>query len=73
MEAKLPGCAIKASPHIESRVKWFKQKYCAMTNMLSLSGFGLDADKMILQCEKNLSDEYVKVSQWLLLGYYLVN
>ena len=23
MEAKLPGCGIKSSPHIESRVKWF--------------------------------------------------
>ena len=52
MEAKLLGCAIKPSPHIESRVKWFKQKYCAMTDILSLSGFGLDNDKMILQCEK---------------------
>ena len=79
MEAKLPGCAIKASPHIESRVKWFKQKYCAITDMSSLSGFRLDNDKIILQCEKNVYDEYVKVgvikffSQWFLLGYYLVN
>ena len=32
-----------------------------MTDMLSLSGFGLDNDKMILQCEKNVYDEYVKV------------
>ncbi|GMN58453.1 hypothetical protein TIFTF001_027549 [Ficus carica] len=43
MEAKLPDYGIKASPHIGSRVKWFKQKYCAMTNMLSLS---MDNDKM---------------------------
>ena len=38
-EAKLPGCGLKASPYIESRVKWLKQKYCVMSDMLSLNGF----------------------------------
>ena len=77
MEAKLPGCGIKSSPHIESRAKWFKQKYSAMTDMLALSGFGWDNDKMVLQCEKNVYDEYVKVcvlnffSWYLLLSYFL--
>nr|CAD1844123.1 unnamed protein product [Ananas comosus var. bracteatus] len=33
-----PGCGLRASPHIESRVKYLKQKYCAITEILSKKG-----------------------------------
>ena len=46
LEAKLSGCGLKASLYIESRVKWFQQKQCAISYMLSLSGFDWDADNM---------------------------
>lgn len=52
LEAKIPRCGLKASRHIESRFKWFKQKCCAISNMLSLSGFGCDADNIMIICEK---------------------
>ena len=63
MEAKLPNCGLKASPHIESRVKTLKAKYCALHELLSQSGFGWNDEHMMLMCEKNVYDEWVKVNQ----------
>lgn len=40
LELKISGCGLKASLHIKSRVKYFKLKYIAVADMLSLSGFG---------------------------------
>ncbi|TXG63780.1 hypothetical protein EZV62_010774 [Acer yangbiense] len=61
MEAKLPNCGLKASPHIESRVKTLKAKYCALHELLSQSGFGWNDEHMMLMCEKNVYDEWVKI------------
>ena len=61
LEVKLPGCGLKASPHIESRVKWLKQKYCIMSGMLSFNGFGWDNDKIMITTKKNVFYEYVKI------------
>ncbi|KAK1570953.1 hypothetical protein Q3G72_009570 [Acer saccharum] len=60
MEAKLPNCGLKASPHIESRVKILKAKYCALHELLSQSGFGWNDEHMMLMCEKNVYDKWVK-------------
>ena len=49
---ELPNCGLKAFPHIESRIKHWSEKYSAMTEMSSTSGFGWDADKKMLQIEK---------------------
>ncbi|OAY72920.1 hypothetical protein ACMD2_25295 [Ananas comosus] len=35
---RLRGCGLRASPHIESTVKYLKQKYCAITEILSKTG-----------------------------------
>ena len=63
MEAKLPNCGLKASPHIESQVKTLKAKYCALHELLSQSGFGWNDEHMMLMCEKNVYDKWVKVNQ----------
>ncbi|PQQ03133.1 ATPase WRNIP1 [Prunus yedoensis var. nudiflora] len=60
LEAKIPDCGLKASPHIESRVKTLKLKYFALTEMLSLSRFGWNEEKMMLVCEKSVYDEWVE-------------
>ncbi|KAB2607171.1 ATPase WRNIP1 [Pyrus ussuriensis x Pyrus communis] len=59
MEAKLPGCGLKAFPHIESRIKMLKAKYFALTELLALSGFEWNEEKMMLG-KKDASGLYYK-------------
>lgn len=61
MDVKLLGYGLKVSPPIESQVKWFKQKYCFMLNILSVSSFGWDNEKVMITCENGVFGEYVKV------------
>uniref|UniRef100_A0A803KM48 Myb/SANT-like domain-containing protein n=1 Tax=Chenopodium quinoa TaxID=63459 RepID=A0A803KM48_CHEQI len=61
IKSVLPNCGLKADPHIESRIKHWTEKYSAMAEMLSTSGFGWDSDKKMLQVEKIVFDEWVKV------------
>ncbi|XP_024022167.1 uncharacterized protein LOC21400367 [Morus notabilis] len=60
MEGKLPGCGLKASPHIESRIKTLKSKYFALSEMLSHRGFGWNDKQMMLICDKRVYNEWVK-------------
>ena len=57
----LPNCGLRAVPHIESRIKHWSEKYSALAEMLSTSGFGWDAEKKILQVDKSVFDGWVKV------------
>ncbi|CAI0560533.1 unnamed protein product [Linum tenue] len=40
MEAKVPGCGVKAKPHVEGRIKKWKKIWHAMTFMRNQSGWG---------------------------------
>ncbi|KAK1257631.1 hypothetical protein QJS04_geneDACA024285 [Acorus gramineus] len=61
MHDKLPGCGIKAHPHIESRLKYLKNKYNAINEMLEHgSGFAWDEAKKMVICEKTIYDGWVK-------------
>lgn len=57
---KLPGRGIKASPHVDSRLKVMKRKYYAIKDMLALPGFSWDEERKMIQCEKQLYDEYCR-------------
>ncbi|XP_061362059.1 uncharacterized protein LOC133305834 [Gastrolobium bilobum] len=63
LQQKLPGCTLKAIPHITSRIKLWKRHYSAICEMTSLnggSGFGWnDKDKMIV-VEKGIYNDWVK-------------
>ncbi|KAF7807685.1 Myb/SANT-like DNA-binding domain protein [Senna tora] len=62
LHEKLHGCDLRASPHIESRVKVLKKQYRAIADMLGpkASGFGWnDKDKMII-VEKDTIKEWAK-------------
>ena len=54
-EVKMSGCGLKASPHIESRVKLLKKQYGAIAEMLGprASGFEWDdkANKIVVERE----------------------
>ncbi|KAF4361705.1 hypothetical protein F8388_026395 [Cannabis sativa] len=53
LEAKLLDSNLKASPHIESRIKTLKGKYYCLAELLLLI-------HSTLVCEKSVFDEYVK-------------
>ncbi|KAK2639726.1 hypothetical protein Ddye_027521 [Dipteronia dyeriana] len=65
MSDKIPGCGLRAQPHIDSRIKLLKKQYHAISEMLgpSASGFGWNDDLKCVVVEKNVFDEWVKV-QW---------
>ncbi|KAI9124860.1 hypothetical protein K1719_004187 [Acacia pycnantha] len=64
MEEKLPGCGIKACPHITSRIKTLKKLWQTAYDMVygtNTSGFGWDPDTKCVTADKEVWDEYVKV------------
>ena len=64
LEVKMPGCGLKASPHIESRVKLLKKQYGAIVEMLGprASGFGWDDKEKRIVVEREIFNEWVKVN-----------
>ncbi|KAE8817496.1 hypothetical protein D1007_04923 [Hordeum vulgare] len=57
---RLPGRAIRASPHVDSRLKVLKRKFCALKDMLASPGFSWDASRNVLRCDKHRYDDYCK-------------
>ncbi|KAI9107984.1 hypothetical protein K1719_020857 [Acacia pycnantha] len=63
MEEKLPGCGIKACPHITSRIKTLKKLWQTAHDMVygtNTSGFGWDPDTKCVTADKEVWDEYIK-------------
>ncbi|KAF7833286.1 hypothetical protein G2W53_015619 [Senna tora] len=63
MELKLPGCGIKAVPHIQSRYKSLKAVWKEVFDMFygpNTSGFGWDPDHCMVTAEKDVWDNYIK-------------
>ncbi|KAL5569373.1 hypothetical protein UlMin_025948 [Ulmus minor] len=63
LEAKLPGCDLKAKPHIESRMKTLKAQFYVVHEMLtgpSCNGFGWDSDRKMVTAEKPIWDAYLQ-------------
>ncbi|KAI9078722.1 hypothetical protein K1719_039309 [Acacia pycnantha] len=65
MEQKLPGCGIKATPHITSRIKTLKRLWQMAYDMVygpNTSGFGWDPDTKFVTAEPAVWEEYLKAS-----------
>lgn len=52
----VPGCGLKASPHIDSRLKTLVGKFRAILQMLGTSGFKWDDEKHMVSVEKSVYD-----------------
>ena len=53
---RLPGRGIKASPHVDSRLKVLKRKFHAIKEMLASPGFSWDGSRKVVRCEKQRYD-----------------
>ncbi|RVX07616.1 hypothetical protein CK203_025122 [Vitis vinifera] len=61
LEEKLPNSGLKASPHIESRVKTLKKQFNAIMDMLTHgSGFSWDNEKKMVLCDQDVFEGWVK-------------
>ncbi|XP_061351122.1 uncharacterized protein LOC133296192 [Gastrolobium bilobum] len=63
MHRKIPGCSLRASPHITSRVKLLKKQYTAIAAMVGTnggSGFGWNDAKKMIDVEREIFDDSVK-------------
>ncbi|XP_074280730.1 uncharacterized protein LOC141605745 [Silene latifolia] len=57
----IPGCGLKALPHIDSRLKTLVTKFRAIVQMLGTSGFKWDDERQMISVERSVYDEYCKV------------
>ena len=68
LEEKLPNSGLKASPHIESRVKTLKKQFNAIMDMLTHgSGFSWDNEKKMVLCDQDVFEGWVKVNIFTIL------
>ncbi|XP_057517975.1 uncharacterized protein LOC130798895 [Amaranthus tricolor] len=56
----LPGCGLKALPHIDSRLKTLGAKFRAISQMLNTSGFVWDDEKKMVSVDRAVYDEFCK-------------
>ena len=61
MNAKCPGSGLKANPHIDSKTKWFRDKYNVLNEMFRTSGFSWDDTTKMIKCERQSYDDFCKV------------
>ncbi|KAH9772568.1 Myb DNA-bind 3 domain-containing protein [Citrus sinensis] len=50
---KLPNCGLKASPHIDSKIRKWKKQYGLMFDMLNTSGFGWNDVKKCVEVDSD--------------------
>ena len=65
MVERLPGCGLKANPHIQSRIKTMKNTWAVVHDMVfgtNTSGFGWDDEKKCVTADKEVWEAYVKVT-----------
>ncbi|KAL7251347.1 hypothetical protein ACSBR1_013228 [Camellia fascicularis] len=56
-----PGTDLRASPHIDSKIKFWRKQYNTLQDMLNISGFGWDdGQKMVLVDSDDVWQNYVR-------------
>ncbi|KAI8523415.1 hypothetical protein RHMOL_Rhmol13G0071600 [Rhododendron molle] len=56
----LPGTTLKANPHIDSKVKYWKVTWAKIVDIIGLSGFGWDDVNKRIVVEKDVWENYEK-------------
>ena len=69
LEKVLPESHLKVEPHIESKVKYWRQTYNKVFDILQLSGFGWDHTNKKVEVVQSVWDEYEKVTRYALFNY----
>ncbi|KAI8561258.1 hypothetical protein RHMOL_Rhmol04G0324700 [Rhododendron molle] len=60
LEKFLPGTTLKANPHIDSKVKYWKVTWAKIVDIIALSGFGWDDVNKRIVVEKDVWENYEK-------------
>ncbi|KAI8543376.1 hypothetical protein RHMOL_Rhmol08G0212500 [Rhododendron molle] len=60
LQKVLPGCTLKANPHIDSKFKHWKTIWARLVDITGLSGFGWDAVNNRIDVEQPIWNEYEK-------------
>ncbi|CAN1178660.1 hypothetical protein LINPERPRIM_LOCUS37052, partial [Linum perenne] len=61
LHTQIPGCKLKEDPHIKSRHRYFKEKFCAQLELKNYaSGFGWDEIRQCLTMDDTTWVGYVK-------------
>ncbi|KAK9749796.1 hypothetical protein RND81_02G151000 [Saponaria officinalis] len=68
----IPGCCLKALPHIDSRLKTLGTKFRAIIQMLNTSGFKWDDEKHMISVERSVYDEYCKMGDIIVNFFRLI-
>ncbi|CAN1139125.1 hypothetical protein LINPERHAP2_LOCUS11079 [Linum perenne] len=61
MHKLIPGCTLKADPHIKSKHRFFKDNFLAQLELKNVSGFGWDDSRNCVFVDDAIFAEYVKV------------
>jgi len=70
--AKCPGSGLKAYPHIDSKTKWFRDKYNVLMEMFSTSGFTWDDATKMIKCEIQSYDNFCKVYLLIIFNFAFI-
>ncbi|KAI8530727.1 hypothetical protein RHMOL_Rhmol11G0082100 [Rhododendron molle] len=66
----LPGCTLKANPHIDSKVRYWKSCWARIVDITNLSGFGWDNVNKRIDVEQEVWDAYEKAHSQKAKGLY---
>ncbi|KAI8539340.1 hypothetical protein RHMOL_Rhmol09G0174700 [Rhododendron molle] len=66
----LPGCNLKAHPHIDSKVRYWKSCWAKIVDITNLSGFGWDNVNKRIDVEQEVWDVYEKAHPQKAKGLY---
>ncbi|XP_058209780.1 uncharacterized protein LOC131322467 [Rhododendron vialii] len=70
LEKVLPGCNLKANPHIDSNVRYWKSVWARIVDITNLSGYGWDAVNKCIDVEQAIWDVYEKAHPKKAQGLY---